>query len=102
MAESRSSPFGFLVFLAIASGAFWAWRTERRRSCAALAALLPVQPPSPMKTMKLLRPGIRQRESAGELHRQQRGKSSAVSPALVRQAQKAPEAMPGTPESERT
>ncbi len=43
MAESRSGPFGFLVFLAIASGAFWAWRTGRRRSCAALAALLPVQ-----------------------------------------------------------
>jgi UDP-N-acetylmuramyl pentapeptide phosphotransferase/UDP-N-acetylglucosamine-1-phosphate transferase len=43
MAESRSGPFGFLVFLAIASGAFWAWRTERRHSSAALAALLPVQ-----------------------------------------------------------
>jgi UDP-N-acetylmuramyl pentapeptide phosphotransferase/UDP-N-acetylglucosamine-1-phosphate transferase len=43
MAESRSGAFGFLVFLAIASGAFWAWRTERRRSCIALGALLPVQ-----------------------------------------------------------
>ena len=40
MAESRSGPFGFLVFLAIASGAFWAWRTERRRLCVALGALL--------------------------------------------------------------
>ena len=43
MAESRSAPFGFLVFLAIVAGAFWAWRTERRRSSAALAALLPMQ-----------------------------------------------------------
>jgi len=43
MAESRSGPFGFLVFLAIASGAVWSWRTERRRSSVALAALLPVQ-----------------------------------------------------------
>jgi hypothetical protein len=43
MAQSRSAPFGFLVFAAIAAGAFWAWRTERPRICAALGAMLAVQ-----------------------------------------------------------
>ena len=43
MAESRSSPFGFLVFAAIAAGAFWAWRTERFRLSVSLCALLAVQ-----------------------------------------------------------
>jgi hypothetical protein len=43
MAESRSAPFGFLVFAAIAAGAFWAWRTERFRLSLSLCALLAVQ-----------------------------------------------------------
>ncbi|TMA14368.1 MAG: hypothetical protein E6J86_08750 [Deltaproteobacteria bacterium] len=43
MAESRSPFFGFMVFGAIAAGAFWAWRRERWRLCAALAGLLAVQ-----------------------------------------------------------
>ena len=43
MAQSRSGPFGFLLFAAIAAGAFWAWRTGRPRLCIALAALLALQ-----------------------------------------------------------
>jgi hypothetical protein len=42
-AESRSAPFGFLVFAAIVAGAFWAWRTERFRLSLSLCALLAVQ-----------------------------------------------------------
>jgi hypothetical protein len=43
MAESRSGPFGFLVFAAIAAAVFWAWRTERRLPASALAVLLAAQ-----------------------------------------------------------
>jgi hypothetical protein len=43
MAESRSPSFGFMVFAAIAGGAFWAWRTERRHLSATFAGVLAVQ-----------------------------------------------------------
>ncbi len=43
MAASRSGAFGFLVFAALAAGAFWAFRTERARLAAALGGLLAVQ-----------------------------------------------------------
>jgi hypothetical protein len=43
MTESRSGAFGFLVFAAIAAGASWSFRTERRRLAASLAAVLAVQ-----------------------------------------------------------
>jgi hypothetical protein len=43
MAQSRSGAFALLVFAAIAAGAYWSWRTERRRLAVALAALLLVQ-----------------------------------------------------------
>jgi hypothetical protein len=43
MAQSRSGAFGFVVFAAIAAGAYWAWRAERRRLGAALAVLLALQ-----------------------------------------------------------
>jgi hypothetical protein len=43
MAESRSGLFGLLVFAAIAAGAYWTWRTERRRLSLAVSALLAVQ-----------------------------------------------------------
>jgi hypothetical protein len=39
MAQSRSAPFGFLVFFAIAAAAYWAWRAERARMLLALVAL---------------------------------------------------------------
>jgi len=43
MAQSRSGPFGFVVFAALAAGTFWAWRTERRRLPAVFGGLLAIQ-----------------------------------------------------------
>jgi len=43
MATSRSGLFGFLVFAALAAGAFLTWRAERRRLSTALLVLLGLQ-----------------------------------------------------------
>jgi hypothetical protein len=43
MAESRSGLFGLVVFTAIASASYWSFRTERRRLCWTLLALLAAQ-----------------------------------------------------------